>query len=216
MAHEFERLTILARKRAPSALRRLARLGLRAFAKGVSSPQIPQRLLGECRFFANRRLMLEQLPAGGRIAEIGVDRGQFADQILKTCAPSELHLVDLDFSNLDAAVAADPRVIRHHGASHEAIAAFADASFDWIYIDADHSYAGVSRDAKAAAAKVRPGGYLAFNDFAHIDPWLGAYGVHRAVVEFAVANDWPFIFWAYESSALYDVALRRPANAAKR
>lgn len=98
----------------------------------------------------------------------------------------------------------------HQGPSHAVLAGFPDATFDWIYIDADHSYAGVAQDAAAAASKVRPGGFLVFNDFAHIDPYLGSYGVHRAVVEFAVAHRWPFAWFAYEAHALYDVALRRP------
>src|SRR5262249_9794096 len=58
-----------------------------------------------------------------------------------------------------------------------------------------------------------PGGYLVFNDFAHIDPYLGAYGVHRAVVAFAIAHNWPFRWWAYEGNGLYDVALERPLPA---
>ena len=73
-----------------------------------------------------------------------------------------------------------------------------------------NSYAGVTRDADAAAPKVKPGGFLVFNDFAHMDPFLGAYGVHRAVVDFAVARGWPFAWFAYHPMALYDVALRRP------
>ena len=65
-------------------------------------------------------------------------------------------------------------------------------------------------DARVAATKIKPGGYLVFNDFAHADPYLGAYGVHRAVVEFAATRGWKFVWWAYEPNGLYDVALRRP------
>jgi hypothetical protein len=43
-----------------------------------------------------------------------------------------------------------------------------------------------------------------------MDPWLGSYGVHRAVVEFATEHRWPFAWWAYERMGLYDVALKRP------
>jgi len=83
---------------------------------------------------------------------------------------------------------------------------------DLIFIDGDHSYEGASGDARVAASKVKPGGYLVFNDFAHADPYLGAYGVHRAVVEFAVKQGWRFAWWAYEPNGLYDVALQRPAT----
>jgi hypothetical protein len=48
----------------------------------------------------------------------------------------------------------------------------------------------VTRDNKAAAAKIRPGGLLVFSDFTHMDPFLRAYGVHRAVVEFVVLRGW--------------------------
>ncbi len=104
----------------------------------------------------------------------------------------------------------EERVTPHHGISHEILARFSDDRFDWIYIDADHAYDSVKRDAAAAASKVKRGGFLVFNDFAHMDPWLGSYGVHRAVVEFAIERRWPFAWWAYQGSGLYDVALKRP------
>ena len=129
---------------------------------------------------------------------MGTYKGEFARHLLAACEPKSLHLVDLDFSLLDPTVGQDARVQRHNGLSHEVLATFPDAYFDWMYIDADHSYAGVTRDADAAAPKVKPGGFLVFNDFAHMDPFLGAYGVHRAVVDFAVARGWPFAWFAYD------------------
>lgn len=53
------------------------------------------------------------------------------------------------------------------------------------------------RDANAALTKVKPGGFLVFNDFAHADPFLGTYGVQRAVADFVVANRWPVVWLAY-------------------
>ena len=52
---------------------------------------------------------------------------------------------------------------------------------------------------------------LVFNDFAHMDPFLGAYGVHRAVVDFALRHSWPLVGWAYHPEGLYDIALQCPA-----
>jgi predicted O-methyltransferase YrrM len=161
---------------------------------------------------ASRNELVNNLPRGGRVAEVGTYRGHFARHILSDCAPAELHLIDLDFSLLDSAVAADSRVAMHEGLSHERLAQFPDDHFDWIYIDGDHSYEGASSDARVAAAKVKPGGHLVFNDFAHADPYLGAYGVHRAVVDFAVTRGWKFVWWAYEPNGLYDVALQRPVK----
>ena len=38
---------------------------------------------------------------------------------------------------------------------------------------------------------------------------LGHYGVHRAVVDFAIQEHWPLRLFAFAPHALYDVALQR-------
>jgi hypothetical protein len=205
----MSRLALAIRNRIPGRLRHLLRLGRHLVAHGQPSMAIPPELLVDCRVCASRNELVKSL-GGGRIAEVGTYRGDFARHILGVCDPTELHLIDLDVSLLDRAVAADQRVTIHQGLSLELLAGFPDNLFVWIYIDGDHSYEGASRDARAAATKVKPGGHLVFNDFAHADPYLGAYGVHRAVTEFAVTRGWTFAWWAYEPNGLYDVALRRP------
>lgn len=204
------RLALSIRGRLPERLRHGLRLARHLFAKGQPSMAIPPELLADCRVCASRNELVKNLPRGGRVAEVGTHRGHFARHILAACDPAELHLIDIDVSLLDPAVTADSRVTMHQGLSHDMLAQFPDNHFDWIYIDGDHSYEGASRDAGVAAPKVKPGGYLVFNDFAHADPYLGAYGVHRAVVEFAVTRGWKFVWFAYEPNALYDVALQRP------
>jgi SAM-dependent methyltransferase len=211
MTSWLPRLALSIRGRLPERLRHVLRLGRHLVAKGQPSKHIPPELLADCRVCASRNELVSNLPRGGRVAEVGTYRGQFARHIL-ACDPAELHLIDIDFSSLDPAVAADARVAMHRGLSHEMLAQFPDDHFDWIYVDGDHSYEGASRDARMAAAKVKPGGHLVFNDFAHADPYLGAYGVHRAVTELAVTRGWRFVWWAYEPNGLYDVALQRPAQ----
>jgi SAM-dependent methyltransferase len=208
----FQRLSLAVRKRLPYRVRHILRLGKHLVSSPRSSAWIPASLLTDCRVCASREDLVGMLPRGGRVAEVGTQRGDFARHILAACQPGQLHVIDLDFSAFAPDIAADKRVVMHNGLSHMVLQQFPDAHFDWIYIDADHSYAGVSRDAQAAASKVKPGGYLVFNDFAHMDPELGAYGVHRAVVDFALASRWSFSWLAYQPSALYDVALRRPAD----
>ena len=205
------RLALAIRSRLPERLRRVLRLGRHVMATGQPSRHIPPELLAGCRMCASRNDLVTNLPKRARVAEVGTYRGGFARHILDACDPAELHLIDIDVSQLDPAVAADRRVTVHRGLSDQMLARFPDDHFDWIYIDGDHSFDGASRDARVAATKVRPGGHLVFNDFAHADAYLGAYGVHRAVVEFAVTRGWPFVWLAYEPNALYDVALQRPA-----
>jgi hypothetical protein len=205
------RLGLSFRKSLPDRVRRALRIARHVLAaRQPSSANLPEALIPDCRTCASRYQLISMLPHGGHVAEVGTDRGQFSRHILARCRPSRLHLIDLDFSMLEPTLAEDARVQLHRGNSNEIIASFPDAYFDWMYIDADHSYEGVTRDANAAALKVKPGGFLVFNDFAHIDPLLGGYGVHRAVVDFAIARRWTFAFFAYDPQALYDVALQRP------
>ena len=203
-----KRIELWVRKRLPNSVRHALRLGKHLLTRGGPSLSLPPELIDGCQVCASRYELVKLLPRG-RVAEIGTNQGDFAKHILAHCDPTELHLVDIEFSLFDAAIGDDERVTLHKGLSHEVLASFPDASFDWIYIDADHSAAAVARDARAAADKVKPGGFLVFNDFAHMDHQLGTYGVHRAVVEFAVQERWRFVWLAYDPFALYDVALQR-------
>jgi hypothetical protein len=63
---------------------------------------------------------------------------------------------------------------------------FPDGSFDFIHIDAGHSYKDVEADLEAWWPKLNAGGCFSGDDFADTDnPTEGRYGVVRAVTEFA-------------------------------
>lgn len=180
--------------------------------RNARSRPLPPGLVENCRCCRSRYDLLDHLPKNGVVMEVGTQRGDFARAIVERTAPKELHLVDIDYTLFDAQDLGGDFVTRHCGMSHEVVASFTDAYFDWIYIDADHSYEAALRDANAAAAKVKPGGFLVFNDFAHIDAELGRYGVHRAVTDFVLEHKWPFALFAFSPDALYDVALQKPAR----
>lgn len=61
-----------------------------------------------------------------------------------------------------------------------------DASLDFVFIDADHSYLGCSRDIALWSRKVKPGGLLGGHDYANTD--FEDFGVTRAVDEFVAAH----------------------------
>jgi hypothetical protein len=206
------RLELALRRYLPERIKSALRLGRLAMQSvPPPAPKIPQAQLDGCQLLCDRYEMLRRLPQGGIIAEIGTFRGSFARIMLDTMAPTRLHLADITFSLCRADVLADPRVERHEGTSLAFLSSRADASFDMIYVDADHGYDAVCADAAAAAPKVKPGGFLVFNDFARIiRPGFGVLGVHQAVCEFAVASGWPVAFFCLEGEALYDIALRRP------
>eukprot|EP00928_Gymnodinium_smaydae_P012581 TRINITY_DN14566_c0_g1_i1.p1 TRINITY_DN14566_c0_g1~~TRINITY_DN14566_c0_g1_i1.p1 ORF type:complete len:223 (-),score=28.57 TRINITY_DN14566_c0_g1_i1:558-1196(-) len=61
---------------------------------------------------------------------------------------------------------------------------FGDATFDWIYIDANHSHAAVLADLQAWYPKLRPGGLMSGDDYGDVertpmvtvDRWEAQYG----------------------------------------
>lgn len=204
-----KRLEMRVRTRLPRGVRRIYRLIRASGATPPYSRGLPEDLLAGCRVVSSRYSLLNHLPKGGTVAEVGTSTGAFARQILERNAPKHLHVIDIDYSRFDPDLACDPRITRHEGLSTEIMGAFPDAMFDWIYIDGDHAYASVLADARCAAPKLKPGGLMIFNDFAHVDPEFGRYGVHQAVVDFQHERGWPMRYFALHPHALYDVALEK-------
>ena len=66
-------------------------------------------------------------------------------------------------------LAAAPQQVRDRitickGFSQESLPALQDGTFDILYIDGNHTYEYVLRDAELAFQKVKPGGYIIFDD----------------------------------------------------
>jgi hypothetical protein len=68
--------------------------------------------------------------------------------------------------------------------SAAAAAQFADESVDFVYFDAAHTFAGVSRDMAAWWPKLKHGALMAGDDWRFRDPATGERGVRRAVRDF--------------------------------
>lgn len=120
--------------------------------------------LRNCRFVADRELLLEHLPRGGVVAEVGVLAGDYSARILEITSPAKLHLIDsYDASDWpqtarfvpdthEAFVRSrfraeiDRGVVEiRRGLSWEQLATLPDQAFDWIYIDAGHDYESVRK-----------------------------------------------------------------------
>jgi hypothetical protein len=139
--------------------------------------------------FDNRIEMIEKiLPEGSHIAEIGVFKGEFAEQLLKS-NPAHLYLVDCwekgpmvsgnaDGNNIETIPNAEdlyfnvqekfrfnPNVSIHREFSSSFLEKIQDMSLDAIYIDADHSYEGVKRDLELAFKKVKKYGLIMGHDY---------------------------------------------------
>jgi predicted O-methyltransferase YrrM len=177
--------------------------------------RLDERHVRNCRVVPDRIDLLKTcLPKHGIVAELGTDHGDFAAMILQFAAPKELHIIDITLAQFRREVfasAIDQGTVRlHESDSVEALRRFSDGYFDWIYIDANHSYAGVKRDIDEAKKKVKGDGLLVFNDYifwSHRE--FMAYGVVQAVNEFCLAEDWELLYLVLHPEMYGDVVLRK-------
>lgn len=184
--------------------------------------QINMEFLAFARLLPTREVMLEKLPKGGIVAELGVDIGTFSEKILEINRPKILYLVDAWDTNRYNHYKHDTvkekfrkkiekgEVKINVGLSTEVVKKFPDESFDWIYIDTDHSYGLTKKELQLWSSKIKPGGIIAGHDYI-IGNWNGLirYGVIEAVHEFCVLNNWEIIFLTMELSISPSFAIRK-------
>jgi len=128
------------------------------------------RLSGEKLFeFAS------QVPAGGKIAEIGVDQGRSASLLLGAAEKTRatVYLIDSwesvlvdnwhKVENLRTKFHADSLIMRWF--SDEAAAEFEDGSLDLTHIDANHHAPNPDIDCTLWMPKLRTGGVACFHDY---------------------------------------------------
>jgi hypothetical protein len=184
-----------------------------------NAPLLTDKHLKNCRLLPDREAVLQQMKVGGIAAEVGVQEGEFSRRIIQICQPAELHLVDIHLQAYAIHEKFEPEidagVVRlHEGDSATIINKFADNYFDFIYIDADHSYKGAKRDIQAAKTKIKENGFLLFNDYTYWSPGeCMPYGVIQAVNELCVDDDWEIIYFALAGYMYCDVALKRRKEA---
>jgi hypothetical protein len=191
----------------------------------------------DARLYATREDLLRALaiPRHGIVAELGVAMGDFSARIMETLAPAqfvafdtfEMHqtpshwgtassvlfdnLTHLEFYKRRFAEAGD-RVRIERGDSRSTLPQYEDEFFDFIYVDAGHTYDHVKHDAVTALRKLKPGGILAFNDYIMYDLYLRVdYGVVQAVNELVVEHDLQVIGFGLQQVMFCDIAVRKRA-----
>ena len=155
--------------------------------------EAPAASLTQASVYANRQDMIRTLGKQGRIAELGVDDGDFTDFLLDALNPDEFVLIDMwesrRYRSKEEFVAKrfnnDPRIVVDKGLSTDRLATHADQSFDFIYIDTNHSYDTTIEELRLARRKTKPGGTIAGHDFCTGNIVNGVvYGVITAVTQF--------------------------------
>jgi hypothetical protein len=174
-------------------------------------------LVGREPIAPERLRLLRQMPKHSVCAEIGVYKGNFSAAILDVVEPRCLHLIDPwayqetytkswfggDLGGSQAVMdrlhervrrrfrneISSGRVVMNRNFSSEVAPQFPAAYFDWIYIDANHTYDAVKSDLCAFHPKVKPGGFITGDNYGDRPDCWWRDGVKRAVDEF-VMDGW--------------------------
>ena len=178
----------------------------RAESVRIRTPNLNERHTSACRVLPTREALLDVLPKGGTIAELGVAFGDFSAKILAGAEPRELHLVDmweaeryksgrLQVQERFGKEIEAGRIKLHIGKSVDCLARFPDRAFDFIYIDTNHGYDTTIAELRLGAPKIREGGLIAGHDYCTgniVTPVL--YGVIQACHRFCLEEGWRYKF----------------------
>lgn len=141
----------------------------------------------------------------GKGAEIGVQEGKFSQILLDTWHGEQLYLIDswkhysdneyIDTANISNAeheelfqkvlmqFSSNQRIKINRAESLKAANEYPDNFFDWIFLDANHSYEHCSADLRAWYPKIKSNGIFSGHDFINKHDQFGLFGVERAVRE---------------------------------
>lgn len=139
----------------------------------------------------DRGFLFLYMKSGNIGAEIGVWKGELSSAILTHTQPKQLHLIDawIAYPNASGVMKekdgqpgaeeeryqhvlqlfstqiANDQIVIHRELSNIAATKFPDNFFDWIYIDAGHTYEDVKQDLDLYVPKVKIGGYIMGDDY---------------------------------------------------
>ncbi|MCC5789672.1 MAG: class I SAM-dependent methyltransferase [Opitutales bacterium] len=156
------------------------------------------------------------IPWHGKVLEIGVFKGDFASFLLKS-SPAKLYLCDPWFKYTEYWKWSDSKsstpmtkdalknirmtyrdeiergqIIPVVDYSMNFLPNCEDNYFDFVYLDAKHTYDSVKAELSLLSKKLKPGGFVAGDDF-HSDSRHSFHGVYRAVMELVDDNTYRFI-----------------------
>lgn len=157
------------------------------------------------QYFQHRLEADELLPKEAIGAEVGVDKGEHAIDLLRITRPSKLYLVDrwdyppgCDGTEVSLSITRNAIAKAENGSAAEIVISqgipwlysIPECHLDWCYLDTTHEYEHTVRELQAMRRAVKVGGILAGHDFSlGTNSPLWKAGVVRAVIE-AVQDEW--------------------------
>ena len=205
---------------------------LRNDLSDYKAPVLPDEVVSNCKLISSRTKILELIPKGGVAIEVGVAYGDFSEMIINEIKPKKFYGLDIFsikagrepwgmhlleeskmthfefYKNRMSKI--DCKIEISKGFSWEELSKFPDNYFDYIYLDADHSYDSVKKDLYQIDRKIRKEGLIQINDYAFFNI-LGfvPYGVKRAVNELIIEGDYEMIYFCLDRNDLFDVVIKK-------
>jgi len=190
---------------------------------------IHEHQLLDTEVFPSRENLISKLPKNSDYLEVGVLAGDYTARIVQHCSPKSVFLVDT-FNSNDWFHSSSPRFtaeshesfVRDRFSNVEALTLVKGLSqsilpsikqkFDYIYLDADHTYQAVWEDLNNAAALLKPGGIIGMNDYIVWDYVSDEpYGVVQATNRFLNLNpDWKVRYYAFSTTLFSDIYITKP------
>jgi hypothetical protein len=179
--------------------------------------------LANLKVVPDREALLNHLPKGGTVVEVGVAEGEFSDMILKTTLPDKLVLVDLwdspspmygpealcAIESRHADSISAERIEIRRGTSWDQLSLLPKESVDWLYLDAAHDYDSVKKDLEASLVSLRPNGLICGHDYIRWARGPARYGVVEAVGEFMLDRGFEMLYMTHEQNQHLSFAIRR-------
>jgi hypothetical protein len=197
---------------------------------------LPPEYLKHSTIVPKREYLLDRVPKGGVVAEVGVALGGFTYHIFDRCKPTKFYSLDIfnlhtlpefwgkpsrevfgdlthrAFYEKEFAWAIESGQMEvKEGDSVASLETFADRSLDMIYVDAHHSYDAVSKELAVIKHKIKDTGIIIMNDYTFLEN-VGSkaeYGVIQATHEFMIAEGWEMRALALERYMFCDVLLTK-------
>jgi hypothetical protein len=194
-------------------------------------PPLNPHVVKNVKAYADRiDYLYDQQPINSYL-EIGVLAGDYTDMVINTLRPNEIVLVD-PFNEIDWNQANNPRfdsdthynfIIKKYGKNKniniikeyfdpvESELSKSTKQYDYIYLDAKHSYDFMAGAIKFAVEHLSPNGIIGINDYVIFDPFTDQYyGVVQAVNQFLFNNaEWKVHAYVIGATLHSDIYITR-------
>ena len=149
-------------------------------------------------------------------AELGVQKGAFSHEIVRSLKPVRLHLVDPwyllgpvwsslgagDRSTFHALMGilksfdkelTSGQVVLNIAYDQDFLTTVPDGYFDWVYLDTTHEYEQTKKELQLLQSKVKASGTIAGDDW-RPDPTHPHHGVYKAVQELLAKGEYEILY----------------------